>query len=67
MRAVSKGDMTDEYVNTAIAAVKAQRPLDVAHFRLDEKTIEEATLKLFGKPEESPEEEPTQAILIEFD
>ncbi len=67
IRTLTKGDISSEAVDTVIEAVKAQRPLDVATYSLNGQSVEDFTLEMFGSQGENPDDEPTQAIMIDFD
>lgn len=70
LRAISKGDITSDAVDTAVRAVKAERPLDTAVYSLNSgQSIEDFMLENFGTSAElfnANDDEPSQILLIDF-
>lgn len=73
LRAISKGDITSVAVDTAVSAVKAERPLDTALYSLDDgQNVENFMLENFGMSAElfnvndNDNDEPSQMVLIDF-
>lgn len=70
LRAVSKGEITSSAVDTAVNAVKADRPLDTATYALPEgQSINDFMSETFGMIAEqldTVDDEPSQMVLIDF-
>lgn len=71
LRSWSDGSLTEERAAEILASVKAGRGIeDVATYSLDGKTPKEYMRENFGNPtspEDEPDGEPAQQILIEFE